>query len=55
MSDVTSRYGPHREADAPNGVVILPAGKYPHPVVVPIPEQLRRQRRDINRLAAEHG
>jgi hypothetical protein len=48
---VTSRYGPHREADAPNAVVVLPDGKYPHPVVVPMPEVLREQRRAINELA----
>jgi len=48
---MSSRYGPHREADAPNGVVVLPVGKWPSPIVVPIPDRLREQRRAINELA----
>lgn len=48
-----SKYGPHREDDAPNAVVVLGAGKWPRPDVQPIPEALRRQRATINRLAHE--
>jgi hypothetical protein len=53
-------YGPHREADAGNAVVILDQphrGVRPVETVVPMPEVLRRQRVAINMLAHDqaHG
>lgn len=49
---MTRSYGPHCEADAPNSVTVLGPGKWPLPVVQPIPGALLRQRETINRLAA---
>lgn len=44
-----SRYGPHREADAPQG---QPGLDRRVPEVMAIPEPIRRQREAINAIAA---
>lgn len=53
-------YGPHRDEDAPNAVVVLQrVGGWWQEVVQMIPPELQRQRAERNRiaheLAARHG
>ena len=47
-----SRYGPHDEGTAPDSVVVLGAGKWPHPEVRPLSVAVRRQRQALNTAAA---
>ncbi len=46
-----TRYGPHRDEDAPLTVRVLPRGKWPRPVLVPVSPAILRQRRQINDVA----
>lgn len=50
-----TEYGPHRDQDAPNAVVILGPEPWPQPRTAPMPAELVKQRRDVNELARQAG